>query len=682
MEKKQLISVVKPLIAAALLFGSSGGVAWGQTQMDCRNAFGAGESRSDGNVPTGTPAVPNRGGAGKITSETDGWLVTDPNNAPNTSIIIGTTSPNAVGEKWIFTGVLPGSQQGSGGGWIDAYSSTYHIGVNATSCYDHRNCGSGLHPDWRSTSGSGTSQSESPVYTGCDNTFFRNHGGSYYRPNSNWAAADFTSNLETVVNIGSGALGGSSVVGTSSTNAFDCDYFYFKNIPYQIKTITITGSNASAPLNVCATCQYTTYIKTIAHPGGNVNQGRIVLDAGSHIHLRKNISADGGSGSTAVLDLPSGGNQYSLMVDGDIDEAAVNSRNGGVINNLASMAPKAVIGVYGNYLPSSSGAMGTDASGGGGTILIGPSTGGQNKMTIVASTQSSSNTYPHGFSSNGNTVYTGTCVPVDGSSNVGNYGTATPHDITIENTMTLPGTMGAGKLQVFNTGGSVDFKNTIPGTGAGGNILLMAKGTFKMNSASTHTITMAAGHTSLMGGVVELDKDETVTLGGAGNYNVFGFDATGNTPTLGPLTWSYCGQPTAYSWCNVNTERAEHIPHATPSIGYTLQPQITGDAYDGDCMPAFTGGGHIKSKQNSTVKVNNSGSARWQAMGNITTGTGKTLEWKVGSSATTGTASWAGSGKHYAGHRQHNKLGERYVEPGRSSVLECWRQYHHKRCDR
>ena len=30
MEKKQLLSVVKPLIAAALLFGSSGGVAWGQ----------------------------------------------------------------------------------------------------------------------------------------------------------------------------------------------------------------------------------------------------------------------------------------------------------------------------------------------------------------------------------------------------------------------------------------------------------------------------------------------------------------------------------------------------------------------------------------------------------------------------------------------------------------------------
>ena len=48
MEKKQLISVVKPLIAAALLFGSSGGVAWGQVEIGgpsgIGNIYGAGES--------------------------------------------------------------------------------------------------------------------------------------------------------------------------------------------------------------------------------------------------------------------------------------------------------------------------------------------------------------------------------------------------------------------------------------------------------------------------------------------------------------------------------------------------------------------------------------------------------------------------------------------------------------
>ena len=202
--------------------------------------------------------------------------------------------------------------------------------------------------------------------------------------------------------------------------------------------------------------------------------------------------------------------------------------------------------------------------------------------------------------------------------------------------------MSTGKLQIYNTKGSILFNNILPATGGDGYLLLMAKNTLTMGTNSTHTMTMADGHTSLMGGVVVMDKDETVTLGGAGNYNVFGFNAAGSTPTLGPLSWSYCGQPSAYSWC-LNTERAEHIPHATPNIDYTLQPQITGQAYYGDCMPAFSGGGHIKSKQNSTVKVNNSGYARWQAMGNITTGSNKQLDWEVGSSST-GTASWLAKG--------------------------------------
>ena len=668
MEKKQLISVVKPLIAAALLFGSSGGVAWGQTQMDCKNAFGAGESRSDGSVPAGTPAVPNRGGAGKITSETDGWLVTDPNNTPNTSIIIGTTSPNVVGEKWIFTGILPPSQQGSGGGWIDAYSSTYHIGVNATSCYDHRNCGVYPHDDWRTTSGSGTSQSESPVYTGCDNTFFRNHGGSYYRPNSNWAGADFTSNLETVVNIGSGALGGNLAVGTSGTNAFDCDYFYFKNIPYQIKTITITGSNVPAPSNGCANCMYTTYSKNIAHPGGNVDQGRIVLDAGSHIHLRKNISADGGSGSKAILDLPSGGNQYSLMVDGNIDEAAVNSRSGGVINNLATMAPKAVIGVYGNYLPSSSGAMGTNAAGG--TILIGPATTGQNKMTITASTSANGSAYS--FSSldnNCTSVYTGTWVPADGTANLGNYG---DHDIKVDATMkiagTTPGTgtMAAGKMQIFNMKKSLTFDNFIPNipSGATGNFLMLAANELKMSASSTHTSNIGgSGSMTLMGAKVTLDKDELITLANnsSGNYNVIAYatrtdqyaiDHVGEAPgvaAFGPYGNTCSGM---YGTCASSAFDAEKIKTPWPNIQSTQLAGISGTSYDANtCMPAFThvniGGGNItfNNATNSTVNVDGNGFARWQAFGSISTGTSKTLNWTVANTAgANATASWIAGG--------------------------------------
>ena len=323
------------------------------------------------------------------------------------------------------------------------------------------------------------------------------------------------------------------------------------------------------------------------------------------------------------------------MNDKNLDAASILAGAGGTINwgtaGGAELGTDAVLGIQGDFLPGSS-AIITSATGG--TILMGAATQGQNKMTVKAPT-GGTNTYPYGFSGRGPNVYTGVCIPATGTANVGNYGA---NDITVETAMTLPTTMSAGKLQIFNTMGNVNFKNKIPATGAGGHVLLMAKGTFTMDAASTHTITMAAGNTSLMGGVVELDKDETVTLGGSGNYNVFGFDAAGNTPTLGPLSWTYCGPSPAYSWCG-NTERAEHIPHATPSIGYTLQPQITGDAYDGDCMPAFSGGGHIKSKQNSTVKVNNSGYARWQAMGDITTGNGKQLNWEVGTSST-GTASW------------------------------------------
>jgi len=321
------------------------------------------------------------------------------------------------------------------------------------------------------------------------------------------------------------------------------------------------------------------------------------------------------------------------MNDKNFDAASIVSN--GTINwgtaGGAELGTDAVLGIQGDFVPGAS-AIITSATGG--TILMGAATQGQNKMTVKAPT-GGTNTYPYGFSGRGPNVYTGVCIPATGTANVGNYGA---NDITVETAMTLPTTMSAGKLQIFNTMGNVNFKNKIPATGAGGNVLLMAKGTFTMNNASVHTMTMAAGNTSLMGGVVELDKDETVTLGGAGNYNVFGFDQFGGKPTLGPLSWSYCGQPSAYSWCG-NTERAEHIPHATPDITYTLQGAITGQAYAGDCMPAFSGDGHIKSKQNSTVKVNDSGSARWQAMGNITTGNGKQLDWEVGSSST-GTASW------------------------------------------
>ena len=69
MEKKKLISVVNPLMAAALLFGSSGGVAWGQAYIgrslsdanNVNNEFGAGESATISGSPSRTGFITTPG---------------------------------------------------------------------------------------------------------------------------------------------------------------------------------------------------------------------------------------------------------------------------------------------------------------------------------------------------------------------------------------------------------------------------------------------------------------------------------------------------------------------------------------------------------------------------------------------------------------------------------------------
>lgn len=84
MEKKKLISVVKPLIAAALLFGSSGGVAWGQAYI--------------GTNMSGSANVNNEFGAGESAVITNGLITTPHNHALS-------TPPNTI---WL------GSRQASG----------------------------------------------------------------------------------------------------------------------------------------------------------------------------------------------------------------------------------------------------------------------------------------------------------------------------------------------------------------------------------------------------------------------------------------------------------------------------------------------------------------------------------------------------------------------------------------
>ena len=393
----------------------------------------------------------------------------------------------------------------------------------------------------------------------------------------------------------------------------------------------------------------------------------IYITAGSHVHVSGNVSADGAStNSKATLDLPSGGAQYSLMIDGHLEENKINSQKNGVITNLATMAPKAVIGVHGNYVPGN--GIATNAAGG--TILIGPGTTGQNKMTIVASTSANGSAYS--FSSldnNCTSVYTGTWVPADGTANLGNYG---DHDIKVDAAMKIAGTtagtgtMAAGKMQIFNMKKSLTFDNFIPNipSGATGNFLMLAANELKMSTSSTHTSTIGgSGSMTLMGAKVTLDKNETITLANnsSGSYNVIAYatrtdqyaiDHVGEAPgvaAFGPYGNTCSG---VYGTCASSAFDAEKIKTPWPNIQSTQLAGISGTGYDANtCMPAFThvnnGGGNItfNNATTSTVQVSGAGFARWQAFGSISTLPGKTLNWTVTNTANSGaTASWIAGG--------------------------------------
>ena len=628
MEKKKLISVVKPLMAAALLFGSSGGVAWGQTQMDCKNAFGAGESRYDGYY-----------GTNSLTTDGDASLVNGP-------IILGGVD-NIVGQKWT-------SGSGDGSVYNTGSPNYYCLGVRFNGYTCHSGC-------------TGASVDIPSQWSGCDNTFFKFYNGTSLcnnRASSILYSTGVGGGPATQVQIKGGTLG-------SGTAPFDVTTLYFKDIPFTWYEYTRTQGNPhTCHYGVHQTCTYNDATYTTATNKGHVD-GVIYITAGSHVHVSGNVSADGAStNSKATLDLPSGGAQYSLMIDGHLEENKINSQKNGVITNLATMAPKAVIGVHGNYVPGN--GIATNAAGG--TILIGPGTTGQNKMTIVASTSANGSAYS--FSSldnNCTSVYTGTWVPADGTSNLGNYG---DHNITVDAAMkiALPstataaaaGNMSTGKMQIFNMKKSLIYNNFLPNipTTGSGNFLMLAADELKMSTTSTHTSNIAgSGSMTLMGAKVTLDKDETITLANnsSGSYNVIAYatrtdqyaiDHVGEAPgvaAFGPYGNTCSG---GYGTCTSSAFDAEKITTPWPFIQSTQLAGISGTGYDANtCMPAFThvidGGGNINfnNATNSTVNVNGDGFARWQAFGSISTLPGKTLNWTVTNTAgANATASWIAGG--------------------------------------
>ena len=134
MEKKQLISVVKPLIAAALLFGSSGGVAWGQIYKNQRNPDKAQASadkkeraqlRAFGDRDGGLNG-PGSGGACQVANYSyDVWGSFTPDNhfGPGESGTITATGSGNSSNTGTWTNAIPGTPS------TFTPSSTFNVGT-------------------------------------------------------------------------------------------------------------------------------------------------------------------------------------------------------------------------------------------------------------------------------------------------------------------------------------------------------------------------------------------------------------------------------------------------------------------------------------------------------------------------------------------------------------------------
>ena len=95
----------------------------------------------------------------------------------------------------------------------------------------------------------------------------------------------------------------------------------------------------------------------------------------------------------------------------------------------------------------------------GGTILIGAigrtDATSQSKIHIQEVSTNADRGLDLGFATFGKEVYTGTCIPAHGTANLGNYQSnkngSNPEEITVDNSIHLPGTLNNGALQIFNT---------------------------------------------------------------------------------------------------------------------------------------------------------------------------------------------------------------------------------------
>lgn len=403
MEKKQLISVVKPLIAAALLFGSSGGVAWGQTGLS-----------KGSDVCSGSYKALNY----------HDWTVIDNNYGPGEGYVGRATtitpfSTISMGSGRITVGATQNVvRHESNPTIIDSppiNSYSYTCGhLCSGSCYQSLSIGA-----------ASIAAPNAPVVP--------DQSGATQAPTATYAN-------ETHIIVSGGGYG---------TNVWSLNQLYFANNPWY--KIVYTGHQTSANCfdNRITSCSNTygsskkgIYYDISKVLGGYVN-GRIEVAGGSHIRLTghqtvnshtvgvgSNMTGAGPTGSDAHLVLPS--THYSLMIDNWFEEASITAHGWTDLGSGGGSAANDVLGVDA-VLGINEGYNGKDfkTNSSGGTILIGAtmtgSSSGQGNITIISPTTSAAGS-PFGFNSRANscdtTVYTGTWIPLSGTGNLGNYGKA------------------------------------------------------------------------------------------------------------------------------------------------------------------------------------------------------------------------------------------------------------------
>ena len=648
MEKKQLISVVKPLIAAALLFGSSGGVAWGQILQS-------------GNLNPGTSIC-----SGVYKANSYSWGGVDNNYGPGEGYYPSAPISLSSGST-ISYGTIGRITVGGTSNLVGYQSSSpivYIPAIPYISCYPH-------HSDRPAL---GEARIDAPDRPGVPD------GTGVV------GAAPLSYTRETYV----------QVTGTNLWNGpWVLDHLFFTDNPWDKQVYTSNpggvcwnqgtcGSNSGGQTRISSS-----YLVSAASIGGYVD-GRIHM-LGGHIRLTGNGAATssngykagvgsnvGTSGTNAHFILPGG--QYSLMIDKWFDEASISAHGWTDLGSGGGTAASDVLGVDA-VLGIKEGYQGKDfkTHTDGSTILIGSANPfpGQDKMTITSPTNSA-NGHAFGFSAldnNCTSVYTDTWVPASHTGNLGNYGTnGTGSEITraftVLSTMKVAINnagnveMDNGKVQIYNTEGNIFYNNKIPKvpSGKAGNFLIMARDTLEMTANSNMANNIeGAGNITIMAGKVKLLQNEAITLTGSnstGNYNVIAYATNGSivgvSPSVGQLNFTPNCYSGTYSWCPVSPQAAELIRTPWPNFSSTGIGAQGGQSYATPCKPAFAAvgplgdrGGNItfNGPASSTVNVEAQGSARWQAYVSISVAPGKAMNWEVKSTAgSSATASWLAGG--------------------------------------